>query len=626
MDLITQSILAALAPDLPDSVRGASSIPYETLKGALRQKFGPESELIDALQRLERKPDSTARLDWFREEITTAKANQDAELLALAQQLLQILETKATSSQPVEAAPLPLQRPSRSEHFIGREETLAQLLNNLRPGQSIALWGPAGSGKSALVAETIWRLLPEQVPAAPFPDGLVYHNFYGQPRVDIALEKIVRAFSEDANPNPYEAAQRVLASRQALLILENVEYADDISGLLSLEGQAGVLVTSDQSHEAFTTAYPLEALSVDQAVGLLQTLAGKPWAPLPTLRGICELIGNLPLALQLVGCQLSQHKEETAAYLAWLETTILAQIEPAERQQLSPSLLLTRIFSHLSETARDALSVATLLAFAPFNEDVITKSLTIETHQGLLSSLRRVFKQKQEETVPDIGQAMTELIENGLVEKVEYGYKITHEFIHSYARQQLTLPAKAIRRIATYYIALGWEWEQGNPEVDKTVMDTNRPHFMKIMTECLEYGDWEALHGLAAAIEDYLDVQGYWAERVIVNEAGLIASWQLGRTSEGAWLSNLGDTYRTMGHARWAIEHFEKSLSTARQMNDWQGEGNSLGNLGLAYRDLGQMEQAKQYLKESLAIFEEINSPRAELVRTWLKELDQPSE
>jgi tetratricopeptide (TPR) repeat protein len=148
---------------------------------------------------------------------------------------------------------------------------------------------------------------------------------------------------------------------------------------------------------------------------------------------------------------------------------------------------------------------------------------------------------------------------------------------------------------------------------------------MKIMTECLEYGDWEALHGLAAAIEDYLDVQGYWAERVIANEAGLIASWQLGRTSEGAWLSNLGDTYRTMGHARWAIEHFEKSLTTARQMNDWQGEGNSLGNLGLAYRDLGQMEQAKQYLKESLAIFEEINSPRAELVRTWLKELDQPS-
>ncbi len=61
-------------------------------------------------------------------------------------------------------------------------------------------------------------------------------------------------------------------------------------------------------------------------------------------------------------------------------------------------------------------------------------------------------------------------------------------------------------------------------------------------------------------------------------------------------------------------------------MNDWQGEGNSLGNLGLAYRDLGQMDQAKQYLKESLAIFEEINSPRAELVRTWLKELDHPTE
>jgi tetratricopeptide (TPR) repeat protein len=321
---------------------------------------------------------------------------------------------------------------------------------------------------------------------------------------------------------------------------------------------------------------------------------------------------------------LAQHQEEATTYLAWLETTELARLELAGRQQASLPLLLTRSFSHLSEMARDALAVTALLAFAAFDETLIIKTLTIETHQGLLASLRRVFKPKPEESGPDISQAMSQLVGYGLVEKVNHGYKVRHEFIHTYTRQQLMPPSKAIRRLATYYIALAWQWEQGRLEADKQVMDLNHPHLMKILTECLEGGDWEALHGLAAAIEDYLDVQGYWAERVIANEVGLIAAWQLGRTSEGAWLSNLGDTYRTMGHARWAIEHFEQSLITARQMNDWQGEGNSLGNLGLAYRDLGQIDQAKQYLRESLAIFEEINSPRAELVRTWLKELDHP--
>ena len=101
-----------------------------------------------------------------------------------------------------------------------------------------------------------------------------------------------------------------------------------------------------------------------------------------------------------------------------------------------------------------------------------------------------------------------------------------------------------------------------------------------------------------------------------------MASWQLGRPSEGAWLGNLGDTYRIMGHTKWAIEHFEKALATARQTGNLHSQGNALGNLGLAYRDLGQLDQAKLYLKQALPIFEKIRSPSANMVRDWLQELD----
>jgi tetratricopeptide (TPR) repeat protein len=78
-----------------------------------------------------------------------------------------------------------------------------------------------------------------------------------------------------------------------------------------------------------------------------------------------------------------------------------------------------------------------------------------------------------------------------------------------------------------------------------------------------------------------------------------------------------------MGHAKWAIEHFEKALATARQNSDRHSEANSLGNLGLAYRDLGQIERARQYLKQALAIFEKIRSPSADYVREWLAELEE---
>ena len=146
---------------------------------------------------------------------------------------------------------------------------------------------------------------------------------------------------------------------------------------------------------------------------------------------------------------------------------------------------------------------------------------------------------------------------------------------------------------------------------------------MSLLIQCLEAEDWEAAYSLATAVEDYLDRRGFWIERVIANEAGLIAAWQLRRPSEGAWLGNLGDAYRTMGQTDWAIKHFEKALTIARQTGNKNSEANSLGNLGLAYRDLGQVEQARLYLQQSLAIFERINSPSADLVRDWLAEVEE---
>ena len=41
-----------------------------------------------------------------------------------------------------EVSHLPLQRPPRTEPFIGRESEVSQLLQELRPGQIISLYGP----------------------------------------------------------------------------------------------------------------------------------------------------------------------------------------------------------------------------------------------------------------------------------------------------------------------------------------------------------------------------------------------------------------------------------------------------------------------------------------------------
>ena len=84
MDVITTAILAALANLSKDAIKDS----YNALKNALKKKFGSESDLVDAVNKLEKKPDSEGRKATFLEEAEAAKVNDEPEILQLAQDLL----------------------------------------------------------------------------------------------------------------------------------------------------------------------------------------------------------------------------------------------------------------------------------------------------------------------------------------------------------------------------------------------------------------------------------------------------------------------------------------------------------------------------------------------------------
>lgn len=614
MDTITKAIITRLtiAGNNP-----AADSAYEALKAALRQKYGDSSELIETLTKLEQHPTSVGRQTVLKEEILLTQAAQDPALLTLAQILLTKLQHKAV---PTSSTVL-LQLPPRVESFTGRSAELAELLTHLEPGRIVGVYGAAGIGKSALVAMALRKLVPHEVPPPAFPNGIIYHNFHNQPRVDIALQQLVHTLGEEAKPTPYDAAQRALTGLNVLLVFDGVEQADDLSGLLAVCSDCGILVTSRHKFDTIETWLDLDPLPPADALALLQAWGGWPATDQVPTQQITDLITGLPLALRLAGQSMSAKREKAAKYLAWLESTPLVSMEPAQRQEKSISLVLEHSLAQLSDSARQTLSVAGLLAPVSFETEVITKGLTATPEQGLLASVRRVFKPRDDESPVDVHAALAELVDIGLLWPAGKRFEMSHGVIYSQVRQQVTPPPKAIRRLAAYYTALTWEQSSQGSE-GYTKLDLERPHIMRVLSGCVESQDWEAAYGLAAAIEDYLDRQGHWAERVIANEVGLMAAWQLGRPSEGDWMGNLGDTYRSMGHAKWAIEHFEQALSTARQRGDRHSEANSLGNLGLAYRDLGQTDRARQYLQQALSIFEKIRSPSADFVRQWLAELE----
>lgn len=84
MDPITLAITAALGRLGQTVIADA----YAALKAALQNKYGIDSDLSQAVEKLEQRPDSEARRGMLKEEVEIAKAGQDPDLLKAAEALL----------------------------------------------------------------------------------------------------------------------------------------------------------------------------------------------------------------------------------------------------------------------------------------------------------------------------------------------------------------------------------------------------------------------------------------------------------------------------------------------------------------------------------------------------------
>ena len=86
MELVLTAILGALTKLSDTAVRDA----YEGLKGMIRRKFG--GTIADAVDGVEKKPDSEARKGVLKEELADGGVDRDPELLAAAKTLIETVQ------------------------------------------------------------------------------------------------------------------------------------------------------------------------------------------------------------------------------------------------------------------------------------------------------------------------------------------------------------------------------------------------------------------------------------------------------------------------------------------------------------------------------------------------------
>ncbi|MCB0169320.1 MAG: tetratricopeptide repeat protein, partial [Anaerolineae bacterium] len=495
--------------------------------------------------------------------------------------------------------PSPLQRPRRAEHFTGREQELAQLLADLQPGQVVTLTGPGGIGKSALAAEAIWTLAPDNAPPDRFPDGIVFYSFYGQPDTALALEHLVRSFDDTARDSSPPAAYRLLSGKQALIILDGAEAAADLRAVLDVTASCGVLVTSRKRSDAVAAPQPINPLPEDEAVTLLRKWGGTQVDDETAAQDICRLVGGLPLAVRLVGRYLTANGEIATEYLTWLQETPLQALDQGQRRDDSVPYLIERSLAEVSVAANEVLAMTGLLALAPFSRAVVQAAL------------------------PEVNtrRALGELVSYGLLLRNKKYYEASHILIYAYARERLQVPDNILNRLGDYYKTFVEEQIQLSGLRSYHILKSEYMHIDAIRKQSSERGILNALQKFRDALGNYVKlVKCYKGELEKLDSSHEAAAKLLYRNISKSKDSALNFWHSTDGMK--TLEYLQDVLTISREIGDQRSEAISLINLANVYTELGQVEKAGEYLAQSAAIAKEIKSPDVEWVRELLSELE----
>jgi tetratricopeptide (TPR) repeat protein len=197
--------------------------------------------------------------------------------------------------------------------FTGRSDELGLLEAILlrTTGEKISsiagVSGSGGIGKSALACHFA------ELHRNHFRDGVIGLRVDGKEAIAIAREFARCAFAEvdpDDDRDPSAIMQEIFRDRSALLIFDNADSVS-VRELLPGGSRCAVIITTRDRGLPVALGIPdsakldLSPLSSDEAVALLERLVGeRVVTDRDAASRISELVGNLPLAIQIAGATL----------------------------------------------------------------------------------------------------------------------------------------------------------------------------------------------------------------------------------------------------------------------------------------------------------------------------------
>ncbi|MDL4815330.1 tetratricopeptide repeat protein [Actinomadura opuntiae] len=473
--------------------------------------------------------------------------------------------------------------------FTGREAELAAVLDAVAGSRVVAVDGMAGVGKTCLAVHAAYRL------AADHPDAQLYLDLHGftegrQPLdPDSALRALLAALDVPSEKIPQEGGieplaaywRSELASRRAVVVLDNAAGADQVRPLLPGAGPSVALITSRNRLLGLDEVPPvsLDVLSPQESAELLARASGEPGGPDGRLARepeaaaeVLRLCGRLPLALRLAAARLRHRPGWTVGILVERLAEGASEFDTA----------LGMSVRQLDRPRRRFFRLLGLLPGATFDEYVAAALADVP-----LRTARTMLE---------------DLLDAHLVQQPAAGRYRLHDLVHQHARRAAIEQDsqadrdRALRRVLDYYVHAAASADAAlsylppGREVTAGRAPVESPPFT---------GKHAALSWFAT---EYTNLMAVFETAVAAGADAHVC--ELPRFMRAFFARRCGTTHLNV--------LFERSLAAARRLDDPARLAEAHSDLGFARYNAGRMAEAGAEYEAAAPLVAELGHTRSE--------------
>jgi hypothetical protein len=373
----------------------------------------------------------------------------------------------------------PVQVPTDLPRFVGRELELSEFrAAQLRPDgpRLYCLAGMGGIGKTSLAVHWTHNLHDQ------FPDGVLWAHVTTSEPLAIR-DSWARAFQCDFSALPdldsrAAALRAVLADKKVLMILDDVWSATRTRSLLVGGPQSTVLITGrdlDVAQALDAQIISLPAFAAEESQQLLSRIVDKPrvTAEPAAADEICELLGQLPLALDIAAHRLASRPRWSLRELAdrlRVQHRRLAELKIGDHEVRAS---FTISWEALDEPLRRVFALRGIFAGRAF----------MPAPLGAVAEL-------DERAALDHSDSLVALSLLSIEDSLHYRQ---HPLLADFSREHLEGAQTADARMAQYYLKYATEQRQNylalEQEWDNLVAGLAVAHQQKMWQVIIDYGD-----------------------------------------------------------------------------------------------------------------------------------------